>query len=801
MMQSADMNSRRKYPSWIVMPVLILSMTFCWSSWGEVVVPKAFSQALDEAASLLAKSQYDAADRGFGEVAKDPANSPCVRGLAVMGVAETALARSNTSAAIKAWLQVVSDNGLPRWQKDLARRRMLQTERRLKGLPEWNAAAYRAELPQLPKATKAFYVSLKGIDTNDGNETKPFATVTRARDAIRELKQSNGGSLPRGGVKVIIGGGSYVQKQPIRLTAADSGTAESPVVYEAQSGSEVVFEGGVQVKGWASIKDPAVIAKLNPSVRHRILETDLKANGIDDWGDATAMKKLPELFVEGAPQTLARWPNEGFVKTGEILGQDTFKVWGSISGCKDGKFRFVEDRAKSWVDEPDVRLYGYWFWDWFEEYQQVALIDPAESSFTLTKPYSAYGYRKGQRYFAVNVFRELDQPGEWYLDRVKGKLYWLPPANVAVSTANIVLSVYSEPFFALENVEHVVLLRLTLQDGRQDGIQIKGGSDCLVAGCTLRRLGGDAIIIDGGHHHGIFGCSMSVLGFGGMRVNGGDRQSLQPGNHFVENCKVSDISRIKRTYAPAVHLDGCGNRVAHNLFERIPSSAMRIEGNDHLIELNRIRNVVQESDDQGGIDMFGNPLYRGVVIRWNRWSDIIGGTECGAAGVRLDDMISGTLIQENIFERCGAVQFGGVQVHGGKDNVIDGNVFIACHAVASFSRWDESRWLKGIEPFLQQAGQEPYPTRYPELARIKSEADVNFLCRNLSFGCKSVFLRDGAVNSSTLLMVTDEAPPPELLATGNAKDSSLRKALFGPIPVTDMGPYSHPWRATGSVAN
>ena len=35
---------------------------------------------------------------------------------------------------------------------------------------------------------------------------------------------------------------------------------------------------------------------------------------------------------------------------------------------------------------------------------------------------------------------------------------------------------------------------------------------------------------------------------------------------------------------------------------------MRIEGNDHLVELNVIRNVVQESDDQGGIDMFGNPL-------------------------------------------------------------------------------------------------------------------------------------------------------------------------------------------------
>lgn len=63
----------------------------------------------------------------------------------------------------------------------------------------------------------------------------------------------------------------------------------------------------------------------------------------------------------------------------------------------------------------------------------------------------------------------------------------------------------------------------------------------------------------------------------------------------------------------------------------MPSSAMRIEGNDHLIELNLVRDVVKESDDQGGVDMFGNPLYRGVMFRWNRWSDIRGGTHNGAA--------------------------------------------------------------------------------------------------------------------------------------------------------------------------
>jgi hypothetical protein len=276
---------------------------------------------------------------------------------------------------------------------------------------------------------------------------------------------------------------------------------------------------------------------------------------------------------------------------------------------------------------------------------------------------------------------------------------------------------------------------------------------------------------------------------------------LVRGEHFVENCTVSDISRLKRTYAPAVHLDGCGNRVAHNLFQRIPSSAIRIEGNDHLVELNHVRDVVQESDDQGGIDMFGNPLYRGVVIRWNRWSDIRGGTQCGAAAIRLDDMISGTAVFGNIFERCGAVLFGAVQIHGGKENLVDGNVFIGCQAGLSFSRWNEARWRQAVEPFLKEAAAEPYVTRYPDLARLQSAANVNDISRNLASNCRNAFLRDGGTERSVLNRTADAPVNLDTLSSENTSDPKLRELLFPPIPVGEIGPYPHPWRASVAVVN
>lgn len=761
---------------------VLLTCVFSVQAAGEG--PTSCSPSLDAAARALADAKFDAAAQGFEAVAQDASAPAFVRGLALLGLAQTATARGDSTAASDAWRRLAADTTVSPLYRDTAQRSLAEAERRQHGLPGRDPAAYRVPLPSLPEPAKVFHVAPTGSDEADGAEARPFRSLERARDVVRALKKSNGGALPKGGVRIVIAGGDY-PAAPLALTSEDSGATEAPVVYQAQAGQTPVFRGGAKITGWKPIADAKLRDKLDAAVRGRVLEADLKSLGVSDLGDATDLRKRPELFVDGVPQTLARWPNEGFIRTGEILGTDTFTQWG-IQGCKDGKFQYVEDRPSRWLDEPDVRLYGYWFWDWYEEYQMVARIDAGAKAFTLAKPYSNYGYRKDQRYYAANLFREIDSPGEWYLDRRSSVIYWLPPEGVEASKAETILSVADRPFITMNDVSHVAILGLTFQEARGDGITIRGGADCLIAGCVLQRLGGDAIVVEGGRHHGIFGCTMHTLGCGGTRVAGGDRKTLAPGGHFVENCTVRDISRIKRTYTPAVLLDGCRNRIAHNLFEQMPSSAMRIEGNDHLIELNVVRNVVQESDDQGGIDMFGNPLYRGVVIRWNRWSDIVGGTHCGAAGIRLDDMISGVTLHGNLFERCGAALFGGVQIHGGKENLVDGNVFIDCFAGVSFSRWGEKRWLESIEQFLPQANQEPYATRYPDLAGIKKDADVNFISRNLFAHCQSVFLRDGGIEKAVLNTVTGQSVDPRVVCE--------ELLVSAPLPLDEMGPYEHPWR-------
>lgn len=76
-----------------------------------------------------------------------------------------------------------------------------------------------------------FYVSPQGDDTNDGSPAKPFATLERARDAMRAAKKS-------GGDTVWIHGGNFALPKTLELTATDS-----DVVYRSVAGETVRLSG------------------------------------------------------------------------------------------------------------------------------------------------------------------------------------------------------------------------------------------------------------------------------------------------------------------------------------------------------------------------------------------------------------------------------------------------------------------------------------------------------------------------------------------------------------------------------
>ena len=446
--------------------------------------------------------------------------------------------------------------------------------------------------------TVEFYISPNGSDANPGTKSEPFQTLEKAKEAVREqLKETSGKSIV-----VNINGGNYFLENPVIFTDEDSGDENAPVVYKAVDGDEPIFTGSREIKDWQVLDEQEKLKLLTVEVKGKILVTDLRSAGINSFGDATEIGKRPELFCDGQLQTLARWPNNGFVKAGLAKGKTELPPrYIAKHGTEEGVFEYLGNRQNSWAKEKDVRLGGYWYWDWSDEFQKVKNIDTNTKTFYLEEPFHNYGYKDSLRYFGLNLFCEIDQPGEWYLDREEGKLYWYPQENVNPDQSTVTLSVFSAPYMIeAKGCSNLKLQGLTFREGRGSAISVSEGENCLIADCRVERFGKDAIHIDGGKSHGISGCFLSTFGCSGIDVYGGDRKNLTPANHFIENTVVENFSLFKRTYEPAVYAEGCGIRISSNLFRNSSSSAMRLEGNDITVEYNEVSHVVNESDDQGG---------------------------------------------------------------------------------------------------------------------------------------------------------------------------------------------------------
>jgi len=402
-------------------------------------------------------------------------------------------------------------------------------------------------------------------------------------------------------------------------------------MYRAADGEKPVFSGGRRITGFAPITDAAVRELLPLQVRNKVLCADLKAQGIRrygsyepcGYGSGKGFRTRPmfELYWNGKPLQVARWPNKGYVRIAGVSKENTYKTWKGTASRK-GVIQYHEDRPTRWAREKDLWLYGYYCWDWADSYEKVASITTSNKTITLETPCHRYGFRKGQRYHAINALSEIDAPGEYHLDRETGKLYLYPPGDI--TKANVEVSLTSRVMLSLSDADHIVFQGLHLDLGQADAVRVEGGSSCVLAGCRITRFGGDGVIIKDGSDHHLLGCDIALMGRGGVRVKGGDRKTLTPSGHVIENCHIHDFSRIHHTYTPAVHADGVGIRIAHNLMHRSTSSAMRVEGSDHLVEFNDVHSVLTESDDQGGVDMWGNCTYRGNIDRYNAWHHISG---------------------------------------------------------------------------------------------------------------------------------------------------------------------------------
>jgi parallel beta-helix repeat protein len=686
-----------------------------------------------------------------------------------------------------------------------------------------------------------FHVSPTGNDTNPGTVAQPFATLEKARDAARGEKGST----------IQLATGTYRLTKTFELGPQDSGT-----IIRAVNGADVRLSGSVAApnKSIKTVTDPAVLERLLPEVRGKVMEITVPNFRPEEFGEigprGFRRPYVPaplEVFIEDEPLTLSRWPNPG--QPGEPIGKVLDRGPITRKGEKPtrgGTFHYKTDLPVRWTKATDVWITGLFDNGYADNTVQVKSFDLEKKTLTTVQPHM-YGFSSGKpwnRWIALNLLEEIDLPGEYAIDRAAGKVYFLPPADKDLGKSRIEVSRLSAPMIALEGATGVVIDGITLENSRGMGVYIERGANNRIRNCTLRNLGMVAVSIgkgiaadanyrhsvtgapvsrelgswhehiydnpafdrEAGTGHGIVNCQIYNIGAGAISLGGGNRMTLTPAGNFVENCDIHHFNRWDRTYKGAVNLDGVGNRISHCDIHDAPAVAIYLHGNDHVIEYNRIHDVVKEADEIGAFYMGRDPSERGNILRHNffyhigQWEKPITSGH-GTVALHFDDCSgNGTQVFGNIFWHAGSNS----AFILGTDVTVKNNLILDCHYLQNpYNRAEYAgdgrkggifyKRLHAVK-FDQSPWKEHYPGFETFLDRIATDPRENLVANNLIV-TRSI-LPPSKAKAPTLLRLENnrfEKSIPDLFVDPAKGNFTLKPGAdigisgFDPIPFEKIG--------------
>ncbi len=584
-------------------------------------------------------------------------------------------------------------------------------------------------------------------DPNQDRSDGPFATLRRAQNAVRQLNP-----WPTHGVHVLIHEGNFSLTESLAFCEEDSGSISAPVIWKTAPHAKPRISGSVTLQDLKPVEDPILLARLPETNRSKVLWCDLKKQGITDIGTISQQGSPGvEVFHKDRRMPRARYPREGWLKVADVPqegptcfheGLDREKRFHNVPiGRHFGRISYDDDRPTNWSTDNQIFLHGYWTWDWSDSFQRADSIDTQKREITIAEPHHSYGYTTNQRYAFLNVFEEIQAPGDWTIDYENGYLFFYPPEDLVQD--RLVISILEDSLFSLKKTAHLQIEGLCFTSSRGEGISITEGERVQVTGCTFHNLGDTAISITGGSNHLIDSCDLYDLAGSGIDLEGGDRKTLTPSRHEIRNNHIHHFSEWLQTRKYGILFDGVGHRIAHNCIHDSPFEAMYLRGNDHVIEFNEIFSVIKQSGDAGALHTGRDYTWQGNSIRHNYWHHLEGPGLHGVMGVYLDDFSTGFTVYGNIFYKAGRATL----LSGGHDNVVENNLYIDCapsiHYDARGLSWahyyfnGDNTWLADRYHELN-ADQSPYVDRYPALKTIlENEPAVpkrNRITRNISMG-------------------------------------------------------------------
>ncbi len=602
-------------------------------------------------------------------------------------------------------------------------------------------------------------------------EVEAGASLPSVLDRVRTLAPS----MRAGGVEIILAPGEYFLPEGLELSSEDGGvSAKAPVVWRAAKSGTVRIVGSRRIppKSFRRVDDIALLAKLPDEGRGRVWVAPLEplaGGGICPLPDVFETAPPPTVFFGDSPGRLAAWPNgRDWASFTERVHRGTPVQVGGHTLWRNGAFVWAHPRAARWDFAQGVWLNGYFTHDWRNCTARVGSYGKEGGRDAVMRlaadiPYGVLGGtwgRKERRFRAVNLFEELDVPGEWWLDPSRGMLYVVPTEGEVTGETDIRVAFSQKPLLRGAGVANFCFNGITFACNYGPFVSFDSPRGVSFLGCRFLGTASDAVRLSGDVRDAkVADCEVAHCGAGGILLSGGDRRSLAPSGSIIENCSIHDFGIFRRTYAGGVRMEGCGHVLRGCEIWNAPHTAVFWEGNDMILESNDVHHVLLETGDAGAFYTGRDWTTQGNVLRGNFVHDIGSGTTdaegddaavsgANAMGFYFDDCDCGDEVTGNRFRNVPRA----IMVGGGRDHPIRNNTFENCRLAISIDcrgiTWRDKWKTRDGGNFLEKKARElgyssgVWARRYPRLARIlddhPSEPLYNPVEENVFVNCGEV---------------------------------------------------------------
>jgi hypothetical protein len=496
------------------------------------------------------------------------------------------------------------------------------------------------------------YLSPSGNDTHPGTAAEPFATLERARDAVRELRQQQPNRTTP--VVVQLRGGTYWLSGTFRLEPADSGTPDSPTVYEAAPGEMPILSAGRALTGWRQER-PGVWQVALPEV-------------------AAGQWRFGQLYVGDQRRPRPMLPKSGYYFVG------------GPSGNASSEFVYRPGEIDpNWRNLTDIEMWSAH--SWTDARLPLKSVDAAKRVCYLagsTWHPDLAALKEGVWYRLENVAEALDEPGEWYLDRPTGTLTYLAKPGETPADTPVVAPRWDQVVQIDGNtdrgefVDHLSFRGLTFahanwaspsggksynqaECGLGGAIQVINGRHVTFEGCVVRHTGNSGIVMEAGCSDcRIERCELVDLGGCGVRI-GTARFDDEPDarkhcfGNLVRDCLVAHIGRVHPAAVGLLVTHARENVLEHNEVADTYYSAISVgwrwsggpsPAHHNRIEYNTLHDLGQGVlSDLAGIYTLGESP--GTVERFNR-IHTVRRARYGGWGIYFDESSADIVVENNL---------------------------------------------------------------------------------------------------------------------------------------------------------